>query len=60
MPFCGSTELELNCWEEYVVCKKCEASAPVSQWQFRTLETELSTAKVVNEMFPHLRKNKEE
>ncbi len=34
-PFCGSTDLTLNCWEEYVICKYCDASAPVSQWQFR-------------------------
>ena len=35
-PFCGSTDLEMNCWEEYIVCKRCDASAPFSQWQFRT------------------------
>lgn len=44
-PFCGSTDLEMNCWEEYVVCKKCDASAPVGQWQFRAISTELATAK---------------
>ena len=44
-PFCGSTDLEMNCWEEYVVCKKCDASAPVGQWQFRAISAELATAK---------------
>jgi hypothetical protein len=44
-PFCGSTNLEMNCWEEYLVCKKCDASAPFGQWQFRAHETELATAK---------------
>jgi RNA polymerase subunit RPABC4/transcription elongation factor Spt4 len=34
-PFCGSTALELNAWEEYVVCKNCDASAPAMRWQFR-------------------------
>ena len=34
-PFCGSTNLEMNCWNEYVVCKNCDASAPASRWQFR-------------------------
>ena len=34
-PFCGSNDLELNCWEEYVVCKGCDASAPAMRWQFR-------------------------
>lgn len=34
-PFCGSKDLELNAWEEYVVCKNCDASAPAMRWQFR-------------------------
>jgi len=34
-PFCGSTDLSLNCWEEYVVCMECDGSAPIGAWQFR-------------------------
>ena len=37
-PFCGSNDLELNCWEEYVVCKGCDASAPAMRWQFRAAQ----------------------
>ncbi|HLP30744.1 MAG TPA: hypothetical protein VK150_05240 [Geothrix sp.] len=37
-PFCGSTALTRDGFEEYIICQNCGGSAPVGGWQFRAID----------------------